>query len=148
MIDSIIRGMIGTFGNQVLDFYLQNSLAINGSLLFYALLVVYSQRVYQRSFQFLVIRLMGKRGDVFHGSAEEIKRRLARTEIPWSEANQISKWPFVVAPKSLLLRFKTPRTLQSLISLDLLSTEIKSMVPDAHTASQAKGKGKGKGKTK
>ena len=54
MIDAFIRSMLGTWGNSVLDFFVQNNLWISALILFYGVCVFLGRRSYQCSASFLI----------------------------------------------------------------------------------------------
>ncbi len=63
MIDAFVRGVLGTTGSQVLDFYIQNNLWINALLFAYAILVVFARRNYGQVARHILAEFFQKHGD-------------------------------------------------------------------------------------
>jgi hypothetical protein len=121
MVNAFIRSMIGSWGNVILDFYLANGFWINGLLLLYALLVVFSRRNFDNSLQLLLFSLQKEFGEQFAkkgpGSLMEILKKAA---IPWAAALTKSPLPFITPPGSFRLYPKNAQTFQKFITLEKL----------------------------
>lgn len=115
MIDAFIRSFLGDWGSTLLDFYLENSLWINGILLLYVLIVVLSRRNYRITLYSLCNNLKAKYNAQVNGkNRKQLERTLNRIEIPWDEALKSSSFPLIASPKGLLPHYKSTKTLQHL----------------------------------
>jgi hypothetical protein len=122
MIDGFIRGMLGTSGTAILDFYISNSFWINALILLYALAVVLSRRAFESSRQSLLAALHTQ-----YGARLEYRRRdsmlgiLKKINIPWDQALEHVSFPFLCRPGSFWIYRKNPGTLQRLFPLEDLA---------------------------
>jgi len=134
MIDALIRGVLGTAGTQLLDFYIQNSLWINALLFTYAILVVVARRNYEPVVQHILAEFFQKHGDkLARKSPNEIRALLLKWKIPWKNGMQAGWFPFISSPRSILLRLKNDRTFQKILPIDVL---VETVVQ--HTSSRSK----------
>jgi len=134
MIDALIRGVLGTAGAQLLDFYIQNSLWINALLFTYAILVVVARRNYEPVVQHILAEFFQKHGDkLARKSPNEIRALLLKWKIPWKNGMQAGWFPFISSPRSILLRLKNDRTFQKILPIDVL---VETVVQ--HTSSRSK----------
>ena len=121
MIDALIRGTLGTAGTHLLDFYIQNSLWINALLFAYTILVVIARRNYGLVAQYILAEFFQKHGDkLAKKSPNEIRALLLKWKIPWENGMQAGWFPFISSPQSILLRLKSDRMFQKILSIDVL----------------------------
>jgi hypothetical protein len=125
MIDIFVRSLLGPWGQQLLDFYLANSLWINGLILLYFGALVISRRSYSRSLA-AIIEAVERRYTQPGGkvSPKEVKTRLAQDGVPWEAGLQATSWPFLAGPRGLWPRPKTLKTLQQLLPPDEVAARI------------------------
>lgn len=125
MIDAIIRSMIGSWGNWLLDQYLAHALWINGLLLAYALLVVLARRNFKTIVQFFVVHVREKyAAQLKNKNREQISRFLTRVSLPWQQALARAPFPFFSPPSSIRLYPKTEAALKRALSLENLAEAI------------------------
>lgn len=128
MVDAIVRSMIGTWGNWLLDQYLAHALWINGLLLGYALLVVLARRNFKMILQFFVVHLQEKYAvQLKNKNREQVSRFLMRVSLPWQQALARAPFPFFSPPKSIRLYLKTESALKRAISLEVLVESVISV---------------------
>ena len=121
MIDAFIRSFIGEWGSALLDFYIENSLWINGILLLYVLLIVLSRRNYRIVLYSLCVSLNTKYQSQVKGKdRNQLVRILNKIEIPWDDALKSSSFPMITSPRGLLPKYKNIKTLQRLYSNETL----------------------------
>ena len=122
MIYAFIRATLGTSGAAVLDFYIANSIWINGLILLYALLVVFARRSFDLCRQLLLSSLQSRYGHQFEqkGSGFVLKT-LKKTSIPWEQALGHGSFPFMTPPGSIWIYPKNLTTLQKLLPLEKLA---------------------------
>ena len=126
MIFGFIRSTIGTFGNALLDFYIANSIWLNGLLLLYALLVVFSRRSFDLSQQLLLSSLQSQYGKQLQKKRPgSVLKMLKETKIPWEEALQRTSIPFMTPPGSIRIYRKNLETFQKFVSLEKLAELLK-----------------------
>ena len=125
MVNIFIRGMLGTGGSAILDFYLAHSFWINGLILLYALLIVLARRSFEASSQLLIRSLQSKYGPQFEkrGSAAILKI-LKKMTIPWDQALGNSSFPFLTPPGSIWIYPRSPVTLQKFLTLEQLAERL------------------------
>jgi hypothetical protein len=134
MIDSLVRGVLGTAGSRLLDFYLQHSLWINILLFTYAMLVVFARRNYSQVAQYILAGFIQQHGDkLSKKSPKEIRTLLSKWKIPWESGMQAGWFPFVSSPQGLLLRLRSVRTFQKIFTMDRL---VKSIVQQTSSRSK------------
>jgi hypothetical protein len=122
MIDGFIRATLGPVGVTVLDFYIANSLWINGLVLLYGLLVVLARRSFELSRQSLINSLQNQYGPRFEQrKPEAVLRILKKLSIPWKDALVSSSFPFITPPGSIRIFPKRLATLQKLLPLETLA---------------------------
>jgi hypothetical protein len=125
MIDALIRGVLGTAGSRLLDFYLQHSLWINILLFTYAMLVVFARRNYLQVSQYILAGFIHQHGNkLSKKSPKEIHTLLSKWKIPWEEGMRAGWFPFVSSPQGLLLRVRSVRTFQKIFTMDRLVESI------------------------
>ncbi|MGW8144810.1 MAG: hypothetical protein ACWGN2_10475 [Anaerolineales bacterium] len=125
MVDVIVRSFIGQWGQKILDFYQNNSLWINGLILLYFLMIIFSRRNYRFIIISLVEDLKRKYGSQLKGdNPNQISKRLKRMEIPWEQALSTSSFPFVTPPGGFRPYMKNEKTFQKLLSDEVLAEVI------------------------
>ena len=121
MIYAFIRATLGTAGSSVLDFYVANSLWINGLLLLYALLVVFARRTFDLCQQRLVLSLKGQYGmQAEKQRPAPFLRALKNASIPWEHALSRSSFPFMTPPGSIRIYRKNLETFRRFLPLEKL----------------------------
>ncbi|HLO16023.1 MAG TPA: hypothetical protein VK206_14415 [Anaerolineales bacterium] len=122
MIYAFIRATLGPLGVAVLDFYIANSIWINGLILLYALLVVLARHTFERSCQSLIRVLQSQYGQQFEqGKQKSILKTLKKISIPWDQAVGSSSFPFMASPGSIRIYPKNASTFQRLLPLEKLA---------------------------
>jgi hypothetical protein len=125
MINVMVRGFLGEWGQAILNFYQQYSFWINAIILLYFLMVLLSQRNFKQTLENLIISIENKYPGQFEKKTiKEIARILGKKEIPWEEVLNNSKWPLIATPRQFYPRLKDETSLKKLISLDVLSEAI------------------------
>ena len=112
MVDVVVRGFLGGPGVALLDFYLAQSLWINGLLILYVALVAIGRRNYRLLRRCLLTQLELELGGN-QQTRRQIERRLGKMELPWDTVLAASRFPLVALPSGWLLRPKNRRTLQA-----------------------------------
>lgn len=134
MIDAILRSMIGSWGNWLLDQYLAHALWINGLLLGYALLVAMARRNFKMILQFFVVHLWEKYpAQLKNKKREQISRFLMHISLPWQQALARAPFPFFSPPSSIRLYPKTESALKRTLSLDTLTEAIVTGQPSVNS---------------
>ena len=125
MIYAFVRSLIGNFGRALMDFYIENSLWINGLILGYALLIVFAHRNYYAALEKIFLHL--------HSSNEKFQReglvKLTQSDhqkIKWSEIHSLVKFPLISPPKSWGLKLSSAAYLQKEFSIDQLNEFLKA----------------------
>ncbi len=122
MIDAILRSMIGSWGNWLLDQYIANALWINGLILIYALLVVLARRNFQMTLQFFLEHLQKEYGAQLQGkNKRQVTKFLSRVTLPWQAALQSVSLPFITPPNSVRLYLNTEATLRKIFQPEILA---------------------------
>jgi hypothetical protein len=125
MVDVIVRSFIGEWGQSALDFYLANSLWINGLILLYFLIIIFARRNYRFIIISLVEDLKGEYGNQLKGeNPNQISRKLKRLDIPWEKALNTSSFPFVTPPGGFRPYLKNEETFHKLLSNEMLAEVI------------------------
>ncbi len=130
MIDAFTRSLLGTFGNQVLDFIIANQFYFEVPLLIYALLVFLGRQAYLRTSAALISALTQQLGEkLTRKNRAELKRILKRTEdIPWQAALQAARFPLLSPPGSIRVYLRNQPGLEKLFSPDALLDTIQKEV--------------------
>lgn len=125
MVDVILRSFIGEWGGRILDFYVENSLWINGIVLLYFLFIVFARRNYRHIIISLVQNLKEKYSNQLKGeNPKQISKQLTRLDIPWDEALKTSSFPFVTPPGGFRPYLKNEKTFHKLLSNETLAEVI------------------------
>jgi hypothetical protein len=124
MIYAFIRAYIGGFGRALMDFYIANSLVINGLILGYALIVFISQRNYYFALERIIIEL----GIIKEGEKNKLIRKVNSTDYSGLQFDKVRKgiwFPFISEPKKWTFKFCTANYLKSEFSLEKINQFIK-----------------------
>ena len=134
MIDAFIRSLLGTFGNQVLDFLIANQIFFEVPLLTYALMVFLGRQAYQRANTALVNSLIQQLGEkLIRKNRAELKRILKRSEeIPWQVAMQAARFPLLSPPGSIRVYPRSQTRLEKLFTSDVLLDSIQKEAKTNH----------------
>jgi hypothetical protein len=125
MIDAFVRGILGPWGSQLLDFYLQYSLWINGAILLYFLLLIVGRRNYRNIFYFIIDDLKQRYSSKLKNkTAAQIEKELSRLDIPWEAAFQSSRMPIISSPAGLVPYPLSQGRLQKIITPARLSAAL------------------------
>ena len=113
MIRSLIEGMLGEFGRQLLYFYEANAIIINSIILAYGLFMLLSWNNLVRVYRFMVIEVAKS----VHLD-EDLNRKSTNKKVrdtigvPWEKAVQAAPFPFVARVGALWPRRMSVETLQ------------------------------------
>ena len=125
MIDVMVRGFLGEWGQAILNFYQQNSVWINAILLLYFFIVILSQNNYKQTLAGLILAIENKYPGQFEKkTGKEIARMLSKKEIPWQSVLNTSKWPFIATPRQLYPHARNESSLKKLITIEILAGAI------------------------
>ena len=113
--------MLGTWGNVVLDFYIENNIWINALVLLYAVLVFLGRASYRRSALFLLKWFQEKYDkDARLKSQSNLIRLIEKEEIPWDLAKESFWFPLITPPNRFVLYNKNQLTLRKLFNKETL----------------------------
>ncbi|HQN05812.1 MAG TPA: hypothetical protein PK174_10385 [Anaerolineaceae bacterium] len=122
MIDAFIRSILGDWGNAALDFYIANSLWINGIILLYALFVILAHRNYKRITNSVFTYLNEKYGSQLHKKGKgSLVLMMKKAGIPWNEIIKRSWIPFLAPPGSIRLYLSNEKTIDKLLPLEKIA---------------------------
>ena len=122
MIDTVVRGFLGEWGQTLLDGYRQYSIWINSILLLYFLALIISQRNYRQTLADLLQAIEISLPNQLHKkTSQEIAKLLKKKEIPWEAGLKASQWPLIASPRQLIPRIKNEQTLKKLYPIDNLA---------------------------
>jgi hypothetical protein len=125
MINVMVRGFLGEWGQAILNFYQQNSTWINAIILLYFFIVIVSQRNYKQTLADLIAAIENKYPGQFEKkTSKEIARILSKKEIPWHAVLSASKWPFIATPRQFYPRARNETSLKKLIPDEILAESI------------------------
>jgi hypothetical protein len=125
MVNIMVRGFLGEWGQALLNFYQQNSVWINALFLLYFLIVIFSQNNYKHTLATLILAIEDKYpGQFDKKTSKEIARILSKKEIPWQAVLNTSKWPFIATPRQLYPRPRNVSSLKKLITMEILANSI------------------------
>ncbi len=128
MINAVIRSMIGSWGNVLLDQYIANGLWINTLILLYALLVSISRRNYDNNLKSLIISLQEQYGQqIAKKGAGSILEKLKNSPIAWDEAIKPSVIPFLTPPGSFRLYQNNAQNFERFVSLEKLAEQLQQV---------------------
>lgn len=122
MIDAVLRSMIGSWGNWLLDQYIANALWINGLILIYALLVMLARRNFKITLQFFLEYLQKEYGTQLQGkNKRQVTKFLSRVTLPWQAALQNVSLPLIASPHSVRVYLTTESTLRKIFQPEILA---------------------------
>lgn len=126
MIDAFVRSILGDWGSVALDFYIANSLWINGIILVYALLVVLSHRNFKRVTRNVLSFLHEKYGSQLQKKGKgSLVQMMKKANIPWDDILN-RKWnPFLTPPGSIRLFLNNQKSIEKLLPLEKIAELIK-----------------------
>ncbi len=134
MIDIFTRSMLGPWGQRLLDFYLANSLWINGLILLYFLVLFLSRWNYRRAQAAVLDELQARYGQMSGKKvAREISARMAQDGVPWEAGLRATAWPLIAGPRALVPRPKSSLALQKLFPPDALAARYANQPAPATT---------------
>ena len=113
MIEAIIRGMLGSFGSSILDFYSENALWINAILLTFALALIIARRGYKSivtAVKLAVVRQYGE--DIGKKDLNWFKKTFEKSDLDWEAIAGQTWMPIISADKSLWFMLKSPENLK------------------------------------
>lgn len=125
MIDIFVRSLLGPWGQQLLDFYLANSLWINGLILLYFGTLILSRRSYHQSLAAIMTVVEDRYIQPGRkANPKEVRTRLDQDGVPWEAGLQATAWPLVAGPRGLWPRPKNLKTLQQLFPPDEVAARL------------------------
>ena len=125
MIDIIVRSFIGDLGGNILDFYLEYSLIINGIILLYFLCVVLGRRNYSFILNSVLKFLENDHQRLFtKKNPDNVAKILKSINIPWMEILDNSKFPVLTPPGRYWFYLKNTRNIKKLFSEEALANII------------------------
>jgi len=125
MVDTVIRGLLGNWGQALYDFYIQYSLYINAALLIYAVLIMLARRNYHIILSALLKSLESQHPALIARKSEkQIAAALRKQAIPWERAVQASRYPFLTTSRGITPHLKNIRTLQRLYPVETLASHL------------------------
>jgi len=116
MVRSFVEMIMGDFGRQILYFYEANALIINLFVLAYGIILFFSWSNLVQIHRFLVIEIAKQihlKNDLDKDSSP--KKVLKKVRIPWAEAVQKSRFPWVAKMSGLIPRRKSVAILKDLL---------------------------------
>jgi hypothetical protein len=117
----IIQGFIGKWGMNIVDFYLKNSLWINGPLLLYALVISIAWKNYQTVKTYLVGSITRQlESNVKSWSKTEITKNMKLVQIPWESTPKQIRIPLLAKSGSLKPIIASKEEIEKLFPLDVL----------------------------
>jgi hypothetical protein len=126
IVQGILKGFIGNWGMQAIDFYYEHSLWINGVILLYALVLYIAWRNYRKINEYLLQTITDQlEQKVKTWSKTEITRNLKTIEIPWEDARKKITIPLLAKSGSFLLNIASIKTIEKLFSRDVLINLLK-----------------------
>lgn len=128
MLDSILRSLLGGYGEVLLDFYLEHNLIINGILFLYAIIVSFSYKSYRHALSLLIAFLHENHAQNLEGkTVKEMVYKLEKLDLPWDDAINANWFPLIAQPRKFFPKWKKAETMRELISLTVLADELKNL---------------------
>jgi len=128
MFDSILRTILGGYGEVLLDFYLEHNLIINGIIFLYAIIVSFSYKSYRHALSQLVAFLQENHMQrLKNKTVKELVYLLEKLDLPWDDAINAYWFPLIAKPRKFFPRRKKLEAVKELISLTVLADELKSL---------------------
>lgn len=139
MINAILRSMIGSWGNWLLDQYIANALWINGLILTYALLVALARCNFKKTLLFFLTHLETQHARQLKGkNKQQMTRFLSHISLPWQKALCNTRFPVISPPNSIRLYANTEATLKKFFGPETIAEAITQ--PQVTQEKQTKGK--------
>jgi hypothetical protein len=121
MLNYLVRTTLGPWGSAVLDFYLANSLWINGIIMLLVLGNVLGSRTYFAIFHQLKKQLMAKGLDLQKGSTvAAMEKILTKGDVAWGELSKTGWFPLINVPGHFFPVMKNPANLEKFFNADYL----------------------------
>jgi hypothetical protein len=125
MVRALIEMALGPLGIQVLDFYLSHSLIPNSVVLAYGIFIFASWRNLAGIRMRLVSSMIGQLRAAGHLDADmKPSRVLDRTTIPWEQAIEHLRFPWVARQMGLWPKRATLHNVQSLLDQEVLAADV------------------------
>jgi hypothetical protein len=125
MLNFLVRTTLGPWGSAVLDFYLANSLWINGFIMLLVLCNVLGSRTYSAILLQLKNQLAAKGLDLQKGSTvAAMEKILKKGEVPWTDLSRIGWFPLLTVPGRFFPVIKSPENVEKFFSADFLQKVI------------------------
>ena len=129
MVDALLRGLLGDYGEVVLDFYLQNSLVINGIILLYAIIVSFCYRSYRNALALLLNHLTENYAEKLQKkSTKELEHLIGKIDLPWQEAYDAFRFSLIAQPMKLFPQKKSVEKLKELITIPILADQYEKSI--------------------
>jgi hypothetical protein len=121
MVDALVRTNLGTLGSAILNFYITNSLWINGLLLVIALAIMLGRWNYTQFISVLLAEFKAAHADkLTPKNRSQLRFALKKSNLPWENAGKSAWVPFLIPPGPIKLYLKNKANLERLFSLDVL----------------------------
>lgn len=121
IVQGIIQGFLGNWGMKLADFYYQNSLLINGIILFYALIIFVSWKNYRNVFDFLIENITEQmKPKAKSWSKSEVTRNMRSVEFPWLEARKKIIIPLLAKTDHFIPMIASVETIKKLFPQEML----------------------------
>lgn len=128
MLDSILRSLLGDYGEVLLDFYLEYNLIINGIILLYAIIISFSYKSYRHALSMMIAYLHENHAKRLEKkTVKELVYLLEKLDLPWDDAINAYWFPLIAQPRKFFPRRKKLEAVKELISLTVLADELKSL---------------------
>lgn len=125
MLNFLVRSTLGSWGSLLLDFYLANSMWINGIILFLVLLNVLGRRTYEAILACLQAQLLEAGVELRKAkNTAMMQRYLDKGGIRWEELSTRGWFPFVSVPGKFLMVVKNPANLEKIYSAECLMNSL------------------------
>ncbi len=121
MIYAFIRSFIGEIGRTIMDFYIANSLVINGLILFYALIVF----VAQRNYLFVLKKIFESLGLIKENAKNKLVRKVNAKDyakLSWDDIRKGAWFPFISAPGKWTFRLCSTNYLMEEFTLEKINS--------------------------
>jgi hypothetical protein len=128
IVQGILQGFLGDWGMKVGDWYMANSLWINGIILFYALLISICWKNYSTVSNFLRRSLIDQISPKMKTwTKAEINKNLKSIEIPWEAARKKMFIPIMAKSGSYLPKFASIDFLQGTFNQDFMVESLRDI---------------------
>ncbi len=121
IVQGIIKGFIGNWGMKVGEFYYDNSLWINGIILFYAVVIFIAWKNYRTVSDFLIQNISEQlEPKAKTWSKSEVTRNMRSIEIPWIEARKRLLIPILAKTDYFIPSIASVEAIKKLFPPDVL----------------------------